>query len=214
MTIERNSRTKMPRARTFAIAGTAFVLGFVLGPLLIVAINGVRLGDTEELEVDPAYHLLSAFDDRYPEGIPMSQLDLDGVARDCGYSSALIGRDLPPGLHDQRWTPAAGYFDLTMWLDDEFFQETKRRRVEQLREHLTGYELRFLDGCLRKTSFAGLCGLPVRRILKQSNLLSQYSLNSPFAQPRRTKSICTYLDGIAARKGQPLATRTSQASKG
>ena len=209
MTLEDRSRAETSRSRRFAIIAGAIVLGFLMGPLFAVAITSMKFRDPQALQVDPAYHLLSAFDDRYPEGIITRQMDLDGVARDCGYTEELYGRDLSPGLRDQRWTPATGYFDLMMWLDDEFSQEVKRRRAEQLRQHLTDYQLRFLDGCLRWTVFAGLCGGQVRHLLKQENLLSQSSLNSPFPQPRRTQTICTYLDGIAARKGEPLARRSS-----
>jgi hypothetical protein len=199
----------MRRAPLLLIVGGVFVLGFLMGPLAAVAITSMKVGDSQVLQLDPAYHLLSAFDDRYPEGIRMAQMDFDRVARDCGYTEELYGRDLTPRLEDQRWTPAAGYLDLTGWLDDEFFQEAKRRRAGQLRQNFTDYELKFLDGCMRKTVFANLCGEQVRRILREGNLLSPSSLNSPFPQPRRIETICTYLDGIAARKKQPLARRSS-----
>ena len=105
----------------------------------------------------------------------------------------------------QNWTPFTGYFDLTMWLADEFREEVARRRAEQLGAHLNDFGLAFLDHCLRQTVFAPLCGEKVQQVLKRGNLLDSASLPSPFDQPRRRHTICIYLDGLAARKGLTLA---------
>ena len=76
-------------------------------------------------------------------------------------------------------------------------------------QQLSGFELTFLDSCIRLTMFAGLCGRRVGTALEQAALDSPAALPAAgprFDQTRESATLCRYLDGIAARQGQPLAS--------
>jgi hypothetical protein len=190
-------------SRKLLIGSGAFLLGLVAGPILVAAVASLSARSDSFPHNRAAFHLLADFDDRYPAPLLMASRDFGLIARKCGYGDELFSDfSLTEG---QKWTPSTGYFDLMMWLEDEFRTETDRRRAEQLGQHFNSYSLAFLDRCLRQTALTPFCGEEVRLVLKEGNLLSRFSLPSPFDQPRRTKTICTYLDGLAARNGQPLA---------
>lgn len=199
--------------REIALFGGALLLGVVVGPLALAALaalNAPRHG-TERLTA--AHRLLDAFDDRYPQEIRMASFTTSGFAGRCGYDEEQLFGQMPsfPRLEpeSQDWIPYTGYFDLIMWHRDEFRKEVERRRTEHLSQHLGGFEIAFLDRCIRRTAFSSFCGDRVRRVLETGDLRSQSSLPSSGPRPdqrRRSKTICTYLDGVAARKSHSLAT--------
>lgn len=197
----------MSLARKLLVWSSAFLLGLLVGPVVIAAIIGVTSQTSAFDRSRAAHQLLNAYDERYPPPIVMIDLDEAAVARDCGYDERVFGNDLSLA-RGQKWTPYTGYFDMTIWLTDEFRDEVQRRRSDWLATHFSAFGLTFLDRCLRQTVLAPLCGWDVRHALERGNLLDRNSLPSPFDQPRRTQSICTYLDGIAAQRGQPLARRS------
>lgn len=206
----------MKAFRKILVFGGIFSLGFLLGPVLFAALASINAPTGKAAHLETAYRVLSAFDDHDPQPFPMVSLNLGIVVRECGYDEKRLFASDDEIAQRQRWTPRTGYFDLTIWLGDEFRRETEKRRAEQLGRHLSSYELAFLDKCLRQTAFASICGGKVRNILKDGDLLSQHSL--PYNQPdvdqsRRTQTICTYLDGIAARSGQALAQRTKSGGR-
>jgi len=196
----------MSFARKLLIWSGTFILGLLVGPIFVAAIVGVTSGTSEFDRNGAAQHLLDAYDERYPPPMVMINLDEYAAAEDCGYDERVFGGDLSTAK-SQKWTPFTGYFDLTVWLADEFRDEVQRRRSEWLGGHFSSFGLTFLDRCLRQTIVAPICGWNVRQVLEHGRLLDGSSLPSPFDQPRRTQSICTYLDGIAAQRGLLLAHR-------
>lgn len=188
------------------IGGGAFILGVLLGPVLMAALAGLNAKSNSDTHIGASYRLLSAFDDRYPQ-LHLYSMHPGAVARDCGYDEQAFSDDYSLA-EGQNWTPFTGYFDLTLWLSKEFHEEVKRRRAEQLSKHLNDFGLAFLDRCLRQSVFAPLCGDKVRKVLEEGGDFSTTSLRpdgAPFEQKRRGRTICTYLDGVAAQNGLKLA---------
>ena len=196
--------------RKILLVGGALLLGAVVGPLALAAWAALTAPDDATARLTAARRLLDAFDDRHPQEIGMASFDSSGFARDCGYDEEQLFGQTPSMLEgeSQGWTPYTGYFDLIMWHHDEFRQEVGSRRTEHLSQRLNGLELVFLERCIRHTAFSFLCGGRVRRVLETGDLLSHSSLPPLGARPdqqRRSKTICTYLDGVVARKSLPLA---------
>ncbi len=197
--------------RKIVILAGVFVSGTFLGSLALAALGALEAPDDEFSRRNHAYDVLDAFDARARAGVAMnSSMDFGGAVSDCGYDpDRLFGPELSLAV-GQAWTPYTGYFDLTIWQRNEFSQEVARRRAEHLSRHLGAFELVFLDRCIRSTLFAGQCALRVHRLLETGNLRSRNSMPASgprFVQSRRDRTICTYLDGLAARKGLPLSAR-------
>lgn len=199
----------MAIARRLAAWALIFGLGLLLGPLLVAAIAGFAASSDDAARSGAAYRLLGAYDERYPQ-YSLASRDWQRAASDCGYDfERLFGGATPPLAEGREWTPFSGYFDLILWQGGEFRKEVERRRAAHLTRQLGSFELTFLNICLRETVFAGLCGRSVASALDQGGLSSPSSLPSGgprFDQTRESTTLCRYLDGLAARQGQPLAS--------
>ena len=205
----------MRRLRRLAMFSGVFLLGCLIGPLSWAAIGGLRASSGQADRMAAAYRLLHTFDAQYPHPLVLYSMNIDGTAEDCGHDPArLLGADelLTAGPN---WNPYTGYFDLIMWLGDEFSDAVQDRRVAELGSRFSTFELTFLERCIRATAFAGLCSSSVETLLDGSRLLHRDSL--PDGRPdqrRRHQTICAYLDGIAARRSLPLAPRAELPSPG
>ena len=92
----------------------------------------------------------------------------------------------------------------------QFDHIVEKARTAQLENSLGGFELRFLDRCIANSAFSKVCGFRVRKVLEQSDLYSKYSLPSSLPRPDESgqeNTMCAFLDGIAARKGQRLGIK-------
>jgi hypothetical protein len=198
----------MAIARKLATWTAIFVLGLLLGPLLLAAISGLTASSDDNTRWQSAHRVLGAFDERYPQ-MTLTSLEWRSAVSNCGYDfERLFGSATPPLPERQAWTPFAGYFDLTVWRGTVFNREVERRRTAHLAQRFSPVALGFLDRCMRQTAFAGLCGLRVRTALEDGDLLSDSSLPADgprFDQRRETMTVCRYLDGLALRRGLPVA---------
>lgn len=82
-------------------------------------------------------------------------------------------------------------------------QERDALRVRRLDAVTSDFSARFLRECMRSTLFAPLCESRTRDLLGSAR-------GGPRELPEPTGdlgTICTYLDGVAARRGLPLAKR-------
>jgi hypothetical protein len=193
--------------RTASILAGVLLFGILVGPIAFAGWAAARTSNDGDERLSAAYHLLEAFDERYSRGTRLASVDLGRVARDCGYDEEQLLGPFPL-QKSQGWTPHIGYFDLMMWLRDGFRQEVERRRAKHLSDHLNGSEIVFFDRCIRHTALAAWCGNNVGETLKAGDLSSQSSLPSSGPRPdesRRTRTICAYLDGVAARTSHRLA---------
>ena len=198
----------MRRLRQLLIVVLIFAAGMVLGPVLLAAADGLaRPSDAQERRAQ-AYALLKAFDDRDPQ-VSMASMDWDMFIRDCGYTTeTLFGSPTPPLVEGQAWTPYSGYFDLFLWQGRQFGTAAEAARADVLFRSLSTFQLAFLGDCMRGTAFSGLCAGYVRQVLESGGGLSSNAMprGAPrFDQRREERTICTYLDGLAARRGLPLA---------
>jgi hypothetical protein len=180
-----------------------------LGPITFAAlISFLPTTERERLPSD-ALRLLRTFDDAFPQAIPMYSRDPDFHFRKCGYDSEAILGDITSVKQRNSWVPYEGYFDLSAWVSDKFDQGVEEARAHQLDKRLSSFELRFLNRCIANSPFSTVCGYRVRKVLEAGNLYSNSSLPSSSHRPDqsgRMRTVCAFLDGIAARKGQKLGT--------
>lgn len=200
----------MQMVRKLVVVGGLLLIGFLIGPLLLAVASSLKPFTPSDTSLNGAYRLLDAYAYYRPEPFPSFSMDSDGAINDCGYERDIVfakNDDLTGRPH---WSPYNGYFDLTLWISDEFYREIKRRRADQLSKALSSYGLRFLDHCIRETGFASICARNVHGILDASGLSSSFSLSSSQPRPdqrRRFKSICIYLDGLVARRGGQITSK-------
>lgn len=193
-----------------------FLLSVVfVGPIAFAAMASFTPTPKGVGQPSDALRLLRTFDDAFPQGSPNYSVDFDLFARQCGYGSliAILG-DLPsyPSYVGRNgWTPYEGYFDLKEWVSDAFYQGVEQARANQLNQRLSSFELKFLNRCIANSAFAKACEFRVRKVLEDGHLYSKYSLPTSLPRPNqddRERTMCVFLDGIAARNGQKLGSAT------
>jgi hypothetical protein len=194
-------------ARKIFSLGGAVCVGYLIVPLIVSAISSLGPLTTTNTGINAAYRLFDALARYRPEPVPLS-LTNDTMAKDCGYQSDQLFSASDKLVDGPRWTPSTGYFDLTLWVSNEFAQEVKRGRVEQLKHNLSDYSLRFLDHCIRETAFASVCANRAWQAFGEGGHASLYTMPTGQLRPdqrRRFNTVCTYLDGLAARRGIMLS---------
>lgn len=180
-----------------------------LGSIVFAALVSFLPYAGGERQPSDALRLLRTFDDTYPQESPKYAFDLDFHFRQCGYDREAILGDISSMKQRSGWIPYEGYFELSVWVSDKFFQGVEEARTHQLDRRLSSFELRFLNRCIANSPLSKACGYRVRKVLEEGDLHRNYSL--PQSSPRpgqsgRMRSLCAFLDGIAARKGQKLGT--------
>ncbi len=195
------------RWRLIATAIATFLLGAVFGPVLLALLSGLAAGADEDRQWRQAYDLLRAHGDR-DQQIHLPKLDFTGDITDCGYEpDPLFGPD--HGTPSATWAPYQGYLALFAWRSRQFVEEVEGHRVNFLNRRFGPFEAAFLDRCIRTTLFADLCSAHVGRALEAGGHRS--SIAAPpgvrIDETAAQRTICLYLDGIAARRGQPIADR-------
>jgi len=200
------------RIRPVAACGALFALGAIFGPVILATARSLPASVDEDDRFAAAYRLIGAYDEHYPQ-LVMSSVDHDAAVFDCGYQpETLFGRDYRVLSRD--WTVYRGYFDLTLWRSRKFRLWLDERRAAYLRQQLSAFATVFLHDCIRSTLFASVCGRRVRLVLERGGHLSTHVVPSGVPEPnqsREDRTICTYLDGLAARNGQSLASRSTDA---
>lgn len=154
--------------RTILFAALAFCLGALLGPILIAAGTSLGAPSGASERAVAAHQLLRTFDEHFPQPTPMASFVLGAVARDCGYDGDRLFGPEDNLAEGRNWTPLTGYFDLVMWLHEEFREETEDRRAQQLEQRLSKYELEFFRRCEAKRPSlicaARECGMFLRKV--------------------------------------------------
>ena len=185
-----------------------FAAGMALGPVLLAAADGLARPSDEQERRAQAWALLATFD-APDDHLSMPYIDFDAPIRDCGYTrEALFGSPTPPIVEGRAWTPYSGYLDLFAWQGQQRRRAVEAARANILYQDLRAFQLAFLDDCMRSTAFSGLCAGYVRQVLESGGGLSSNAMPSGaprFDQRREERTICTYLDGLAARRGLRLA---------
>lgn len=179
----------------------------LVGPLALAGLLSLLPQSRAAAAPNDAERLLRTFDDSFPQGIPMYTVDGDYYFRLCGYDRAEILGEFPRDKWRMEWTSYEAYHDLQRWFATAFSQSVEQARSEHLAQQLSGFELRFLNRCIANTALSAVCGYRVRKVLEQGNLYSKYTLPSSLPRPNeegQVKTMCSFLDGIAARQGRKL----------
>ena len=187
------------------------VTGAIFGPVLLAL--ATALYAPADRATPAANDLLSEYDSRNTM-IPLSSGDFSEFARRCGYDpyTLFTDKDLDSYATTEpwRWTPHAGYFELAMLQSENWSRRLFALRAAHLGRVTTDFSARFLRSCMRETLFGALCERRTRALLGEWH--SAYS--GPASVPRNQLDspgeqgmICAYLDGVAARRGLPLAKR-------
>ena len=198
------------------LLGAALLIAatIVLAPLLYGVGKGLLADSSEGARREQSAALLGAYRDHWPPQIWLSSINLEGAVRECGYSGETIfdsnqRREL---WRQGQWTHQDGYMDLWLERSQDWRRRLDELRMARLDVETSAFSSEFLRVCIRQSLFASVCAGRIRAILAAGDLDPDNGDAWPHGQPppdqsRLTRNICTYLDGLAARRGLPLAAR-------
>jgi hypothetical protein len=188
--------------RRVLVFALAFGLGVLLGPLLSAVVAGLYPVKDKAVPLAGAMKLLEAYEARVPLQDRPAGMSWEAAARRCGYDPrAVIDAEAAPGAE---WTPFQGYFDLRMWQGSEARADMRAEQAARLTAVLTPFQMGFYRECMAGSAFAPLCE---RRVAAALAGAAPQTAISAAPGMRSRETICHFLDGVAARRGKPLALR-------
>ena len=189
------------------------VATIVLAPLLYGVGKGLFADSSEGGRRAQSVALLDAYRDHWPPPLFLSSINFRAAIDDCGYDAeTLFGPEEGDSGRNGVWTPYGGHFDLWIARSQDWSRRLDELRMSRLEAETSAFSSEFLRICIRQSLFASVCAGRVRAILSAGDLDTGNGNAWPRNQgrpdqSRQTRNICTYLDGLAARRGLPLATR-------
>jgi hypothetical protein len=200
------------RIRRIAAILALVGLAVVLAPLVYGVGRGWQAGTDGEDRLEQAYALLEAYLAQSPPDASLPYINFDSAIAECGYErDRLFAAD--DGPTNSAWTPYGGYWDMFLARSVARRDRAEGLRADLLRIRTTAFSSEFLRICLRQSLLAPLCARRVSAILEAGGMNGPGPPPGPqIDESRRTRNICTYLDGIAARRGLPLAVPAERGS--
>ena len=199
----------MPR---FLRLTACFVLGAILGPVLIAAVSSVYpSADDKYLEPKEAEvgRLVAAYRAQLPERHLFVTVIPPPDGRECGYDPQAVFPDKWDSIAQSRKTGTfaayEGYYALNRWRnnnEDEAYIEAIRKR---LTENLSHFEAGFLRRCIQNTIFSSQCMAKVKSIGSEVERFDPKRRTYLLAGGHEDQVVCLYVDGVATRKGMTLS---------
>lgn len=201
--------------RTTAIIVGPLTVGAIFGPILIAALAAALWPSTDRFgEPDEASKLVDAYQDRLEPGLLFLTILPPEDGAECGYRPD----DVFPGGFDEMiearrnrsYADYEGYRALDSWRSRNRDEDWIAAIATQIDEEMTPFEAGFLRRCIEATIFADMC---MKRVEGYGNSLprfdgdwERYSL----AGGDEDKVVCTFVDGVAARRGIALPDRRTE----
>lgn len=208
------------------VCGVALIaLGVVVGPLAMTAgvsawsarkaDPGDEPGGLQRREVADMVAVYLTQQQVRQRGMILHQIVPPGDGAECGYDPDTV---FPGGIDalgkiqkDKSYVDYAGYF----WLNRARVQTAgdaiHAAIVERLATGMSRFEAEFLRRCMGSALYGDLCFAEVdRRFLDAYGALDYQKarVNSDYLLfGHEREAICTFVDGVAARRGIPLAKR-------
>ncbi|MDJ0644155.1 MAG: hypothetical protein QNJ15_15185 [Erythrobacter sp.] len=200
--------------RRTLLVGTLLIIGTVFGPLLI-AVGGAAIvanqGEHDLERSNEAWALVEAYGNELRPGRLYLTIIPPPDGEECGYDPSVLfpaGWDDIAKSHDERsFTDYVGYYVLDHWRSETRDAEYLSAIAQRIDDDLSDFEIAFLRRCISSTLFSSVC---MERISGFNDGVERYDHDRK-ASPLlgwgiEDEIVCTYADGVAARRGIPLKT--------
>ena len=199
------------RLRTTAIITGSVAAGAVLGPLLIALIAAATTPARYDGQVIEADKLVDAYQNKLPPNHLFLTVSLPQDGAECGYDPNVV---FPDGLEamaharqSNSYADYEGYYALERWRSRNPGEEWVTAIKARVAKELSPFEAGFLRRCIESTAFSSLCMEQVRGF---GGKVPRFSERGSWllASGNEDRVVCTFVDGVAARRGIPLADIT------
>lgn len=195
----------------FLRIATVFTLGAVLGPIMIAAFGAAAppkhmpVLSAKEVEVGK---LVEAYRARLPRGRLFLTIASPPDGAECGYEPETVfpGRmdAIGESQESDAWSDYEGYLALHSWRSDREGEEFITAVQDRMNDTMTRFEAGFLRRCIESTVASRFCSARIKAIGKTVERFDPKRRNFALAGGHEDRVVCTFVDGIAARKGLKL----------
>jgi hypothetical protein len=205
--LENKAQKKRQFAARVSTIIFAVVIGAVFGPVAI-AIAGATFAPAKSPNgyVVEAAKLVEAYQSNLEPGLLFLSIVPPEDGAECGYKADAIFPGGILALNRQTYTDYEGYFVLDKWRNESRDKAWIRAITLQIDQRLSPFEAGFLRRCIQGTLFAKLC---MDRVSGFGDTTPRFDRKEKTGVPgdgNEDRVVCTFVDGVAARKGIPLAT--------
>ena len=191
-----------------------FAAGAVFGPIMVAAIAALD----DELDYvppaeDQAAKLIETYEANLPSGLFFTSIYREPHVKNCGYDETEL---FPEGLDEMlnarrkgRFSLFEGYEAIDVWARELRDMAYIAAITDKIRQEHSPYEIEFLRRCIQSTVFSHTCmkhvatfGDRVERFPDKPHE-EWYFAGSGYEE----EVICTYLDGVATRRGIAIPKR-------
>jgi hypothetical protein len=183
-------------------------LGAVFGPVAIAGGAAAFRGSPDALDrVSEAEKLVDAYRDQLPRHVLFLTLAPPPDGEECGYQPEIIfpggvQARYPQGRTDL-YADYQGYLELDRWRRSRRDEAWIRAITATIHDRMSEFQIGFLRRCIQSTLFAGLCAKEVERIGDTVPRYGRPRINE--AEGFEDRVVCTFVDGVAARRGVALS---------
>lgn len=191
-----------------------FAAGAVLGPVMIA---GIAALDDEKASMPPqqdqAALLIRSYQANLPSLILFRSIFHEPHPEQCGYDETKLFPDGSIAIIDAResgrLSPIEGYMAINIWAAEQQNENYLYAITERIRKEHSPFEMEFLRRCIQSTIFSGIC---MKHVSQMGDRVKRFPDDPRDAgyfpgSGYEEEVICTYLDGVAARRGIALPER-------
>lgn len=198
--------------RLSAMAAVSAGVGAIFGPLLF-AVIGAAIAPAKGLAGQPieAGKLVDAYRDKLPPLQLFLTVEMPQDGMECGYDPEKVFPDGFSAMMKARQTNSyadyEGYYALDQWRnnnqDEDWIEEIKA----EVAKEMSPFEAGFLRRCIQSTVFSNLCMKEVESFGDTVPRFNSKREHYLIAAGDEDRVVCTFVDGVAARRGIPLSKR-------
>ena len=202
--------------RSFAVLTVALLFGAVFGPVIIALVAAAIEPETDSYGFPiESSKLIDAYQDRLPpRRIFLTIMPPDDGA-ECGYDPEIVFPDGMERMFEARqkgfYADYQGYYALDRWRGENRDRDWIEAIASKLGEQMSPFQAGFLRRCIESTLFADLCMKEVERFGDAVPRFSDDWRGHTLVGGYEDRVVCTFVDGVAARKGITLADRAGNA---
>ena len=194
------------------IVASLLMAGAVLGPVMIAA-GGAAIAansvDSPMYKRNEADLLVRAYRERLRVGYLFMSVIMPENGKECGYDPDIIfpesSEQLATSARERKYTEYAGYWVLDRWRNQTADDEWLGAVTQKIDDDMSDFEAGFLRRCIEATLFSSAC---MKRVEPYGDRVVRFEHNRPAWPPRgfgiEDQIVCTYVDGIAARRGMKV----------
>lgn len=205
--------TSKRRLRATGYAALLLTMGAVLGPMAVAVISASfpEKRDANGWPIE-AMKLVEVFQSRpNPRTFRlMLTMEMPPNGQECGYrDDKIFGQGYvekwAEAIRNPAYTPYEGYNIILHWKSQGAAENYKENMAMWIDDHIPTLEIAFLRRCIEYTVLSGFCYDRVASRVATIEF-SKIADTSRGDVVHANEILCTFIDGIAARKGLPLAS--------